>query len=607
MSLRASTSPVIEEDGAQQVSLLAGSLTLSEAVEPRGHRSKKSEPSVPTSSEPGSQKAEMIVETAVKPAISAALARKVSSSLPHVNTTVDQPALPRSVSDDEDPKSSSVRSSQVSFKMTSSATGSVKGPESQGKERPDKTAESRRVRPGSAAATEWDRIQQLRADNWSLRSRIREMRNNLRELQRAKSDADDILFRRLTVHGLGFGKESLQLMGQKTLDELMHDCQAARDAYGPLEDDCNELEDQLSGKEFELDRLEEEFYKRRPEDITVPSDRPLTPVGIQNAENYPSSVGYPDEEDEVSEFHPLVSRYLSKLGDLDILQERLVDHLDEKRCLEEERDRRSRFGLSLDPEDSQWLDNALNGQEDLTDKIRTLQEDLEVMKANCLDQGLVDQDGEPISFQRREQQSFDGEADVDPRGHISEYVRFPILLPHPGIAKPDQKPDSTRRIGPLTRADMRTMKMLLSSAETYPKTSRINEWILDQLRGSALDVNLLARTFQAMSGILSILDERWQIAVLRVWFRDSTMRNADGGLREYTDSMTTQAPAISNPSDRIKSLERRPPGKVVPFNERFSQVSTSELDYDEVEIVDVPTRRRDRSVVEPTEEIFSMF
>jgi hypothetical protein len=610
MSFRVSPSPVVEEDRAQQVSLPGESLTLNEAEGPWGHRKKTSEPSVPLHPVPGSQEPKMIDVPRVAPAMSAPpppplnlpLRPRLDSELmPRVSIAVDQPAVQRSISTDQESGGSPMKSSHVSFRMSNSTSSTSEPPDSQTKGRPpsnpEVAKESRRLRSGSAAEIEWERIQKLRVENWSLRSQIREIRSNLRQMQRAKSDADDILFRRMTVQGLSLlhGMDNLPSTGQKTLNELLEDCQKARDAYGPLEDDCNRLEDQLSGQEFELDRLEEHFYTRPLEEIHVMLDKPLTPAGVEDPQPYSRSF---DEEDEEFEYHPLVSRYLSKMGDLDLTQERLDDLLDEKRGLEEERDKRLRFGLTLDPEDQQWLENAQSAQEDLSEKIRILEKDLEVMKQDCFSRGLVDEDGEPTEFLSQEQRSFDGEEDINPRDQISEYVKYPLLLPIPGM-KPRYEIFSE------PRPDEMSERTILSSAvytqkhinlETWNSSSRINEWLLERLRISALDVNLLARTFQDTSGVIT---ERWQRAVLRLWFRDGTNRNADGRLRVYTDSMTTQAPAISNPSTSQIKPDKTYPTKRPPLSERFSQFSTSSLDDDEVEIVEYNPRRRMRISNQP--------
>jgi hypothetical protein len=620
MSFRVSPSPVVEEDRAQQVSLLGESLTLNEAEGPWGHRKKTSEPSVPLHPVPGSQEPKMMDVPRVAPAMSAPpppplnlplRPRPDSELMPRVSIAVDQPAVQRSISTDRESGGSPMKSSHVSFRMSNSTSSTSEPPDSQTKGRPpsnpEVAKESRRLRSGSAAEIEWERIQKLRVENWSLRSQIREIRSNLRQMQRAKSDADDILFRRMTIQGLNLlhGLDHLPSTGQKTMKELLDDCQAARDAYGPLEDDCNRLEDQLSGQEFELDRLEEHFYTRPLEEIHVMLDRPLTPAGVDDPQPYSGSA---DEEDGEFDFHPLVSRYLSRMGDLDLLQERFDDLLDEKRGLEEQRERRRQLGLTLDPEDQQWLENAQGAEDDLSEKIRMLQKDLEVMKQDCLSRGLVDEDGEPTDFPIREQHSFDGEEDMNPRDQKSEYVKYPLLLPYPGMKptrefhyepRPDEKSERTIISPAAIHTQNQTISatfMLLSSLETWNSSSRINEWLLQRLRMSALDVNLLARTFQDMSGVIT---DRWQIAVLRLWYRDTTMRNADGGLRVYTDSMTTQAPAISNPSTgQIK------PGKTYPtkrpsFSERISQFSTSSLDDDEVEIVEYNPRRRRRILNQP--------
>jgi hypothetical protein len=524
------------------------------------------------------------------------------------------PSPQRSVSTDVESGEPPVKSSRVSFRMSNSSATS-KGHDSQGPGRvaPSNavvTAESRRIRHGSAAEIEWQRIQKLRVDNWSLRSQIHEMRNHLRQMQRAKSEADDILIRRMTVQGLNLihGLDNFS-EGQKSLKELLDDCQIARDAYGPLEDDCNRLEDQLSAQEFELDRLEERFYSRPLEETNL-LDRPLAPAETNDPHIHSSS---DEEEDDEDEYHPLVSQYLSKLGDLDILRERLDDLRDDKRALEDQRETRRKIGMTLDPESQLRLENAQSDEDELRRRIQTLQKELEMMEQDCLSKGLIDEDGEPTDFETREERSFNDEEEMSPLDQKSEYVKYPLLLPLPGIKptrdshyepRPDEKSDFTTIINPnmklprlphpLKHPNRSAMYNLLSNLEKWNSTARINEWILHRLQGSALEVNLLAGIFQLTSGDIT---DRWQIAVLRLWFRDATMRDMDGGLRVSTNSMTTQAPAISNPSANQGTI----PGgngamKGLQFSEFVSQSARSSIDDDEVEIVEFPPPRRRRRI-----------
>jgi hypothetical protein len=213
------------------------------------------------------------------------------------------------------------------------------------------------------------------------------------------------------------------------------------------------------------------------------------------------------------------------MGDLELLVERRVDFVEEKEALEEERESRLRFGLTLDPDDQDWLEASQGTEEELTEKIRQMEKELEDMKRTCIAQGLVGEDGEPTSFQSQELVSFKGEEDVDPQDHKSEYVKYPILLPPPGrklqeIGGYEPRPD-----------------------EDSDPTTNINKWMLDQLRTSPMDVNLLARTYEGKHG--RIIDD-WQVAVLSYWYRDGTVEGATISA-VYTSSATAIS-AFSNHS-----------------------------------------------------------
>ena len=629
-------SPVIEEDRLERALLNTGKLELQPLNEDHDtgaqwhHQNKM--PDSPIPSRPSSVviESETRVPSAVKPAGPAkaplppvtmtSRPRPSTENVPRASPHIDQAVAQWSISTDRESRDSPARSIPVLFRMTNSPRGSSESPDSRVRQREpsfnsDISAEARKIRPGSGAEMEWDKIQKLRSDNWSLRSQMREMRNHLRHLQERKSRADDLLFRRMTMQGLGLDLGIHILPGQKALGELMQDCQLARDMYGPLEDDCNNLEDRLSKQELELDRLEEAFYKRPPDEGSVVSERPLSPTGAADFEQYPSST---DEENEETGYqtvyHPLVVRYLSKMGDLDLLRERLDDLLDEKRMLEEEQKKRLRFGLVLNDEDQHWLEHSHSQEDDMLAQISILEKDLVVMKQDCLAKGLVDEDGEPIDFQAQEQRSFDNEEDMNAQEQHSEYVKYPLLLPHPGVRartshahthEPEITNPSDQSIP--TIATIATIANIAKTG-TYNTTSRINDWLLYRLRDSALDVNLLARTFQTFHGVIDA-PHQWQVSVIRLWFRDSTMRNADGGVTIYTDSMTTQAPAITSSSTPQVNPAKKRLRKALPIHEKRSQYTSfsldnpvslarhltrSDIEDDDLEIIDEPRAPRRR-------------
>ena len=375
--------------------------------------------------------------------------------------------------------------------------------------------------------SEWQYIQQSRRDCWSVRAKTHEMRAILRQKQIAKSTADNNLFHHIRMQEIGLlSGGGGQAKGGKSVMDLVQDCELARSEYGPLEYDCNLLEDQLSRQEYDLQKIEAHFFQRwkfipslSPEASSVPKPQQRTPGSSLLS-----------EEEEIPEYHPLVIKLLSKTGDLELLKERLDDIDDERRLLEEKSEAWECVGRSLGVEEQTWLNDSQKDRRELLESICTTEGEIEVLKQDCLAMKLVDEEGEPtnLQFQGEETSTFVGDEDVDPQGQTSEYVKFPLLLPNPGKKqeevyrydlKPDEKTDFT--------------------------TGRINQWLLERLRSSPLDVNLLVRTYEGKGGKIS---DRFEIAVLSFWFQDGTFRAASK-IRAYTPSMTTQAPLPSDYSD----------------------------------------------------------
>jgi hypothetical protein len=160
----------------------------------------------------------------------------------------------------------------------------------------------------------------------------------------------------------------------------------------------------------------------------------------------------------------------------------------------------------------------------------------ERLKQICLEQGLVDEDGNPTDFEKQEQQTFMEEApEVDSGSERSEFVKFPVLLPRPG----SKEVQSFRNSRPKAAEEI-----------SHSAGDHINQWLLHQLRSSPLDVNLLARTFEAEFG--HIKGEEWQFDVLAFWYRDGARKGASA-YRVYSSGIATQAPRRSRYSARTLS------------------------------------------------------
>ncbi|KAL2064647.1 hypothetical protein VTL71DRAFT_3785 [Oculimacula yallundae] len=387
----------------------------------------------------------------------------------------------------------------------------------------------------------WRNIKEVRAEIWGQRSKARELRGSLREKQDKKAVADDryIQFVRLRGHGIRFSEGS-HLDEQSEIQILFNSCVAAREEYGPLEDRLNMLESNLSINEFELDRLETTFYDQ--------SQRPRPPPEMtfeikSSSSSSSSSTTSESESEEGQAFIPLVADYLSKLGDMDILQERLDELLEERENLEEEREKRARVAelleerddqeaegkkgarmkLRLSDEDEDWLARYSVVETGMIEEYETAKREMEILRKRCVEQNLVDEiTGDPIDFEHRERRAFAEELKDNGESVASEYVRFPKLIPQPGIKLVNSIPES----------------LIKEDAEpTIASSVRVNSWILDQLRTSAMEVGLLARTFESKHGAIKKSD-KWQSDVLKLWYRDGA---EEAWLKQHTSSLRRSA------------------------------------------------------------------
>ena len=398
-----------------------------------------------------------------------------------------------------------------------------------------------------ALRSEWQQIHRLRQEIASLQSQVHSLRKDLRERQAAKSKADDAYMRHLSMQEFGRIGRLSGLSGLKAdikeTENLRLACQIARNEYGPVEDECNQLEDQLVIREFELSQRENIFYSlwKQPTDSI---DLDLTTTEIMEYPNLSQIYG---TKDEIADLHPLVVEFQDKQGDLDILREHLDELLDEESTLEDSRMKRDRFGMTLSPEDQAWLDNSQNAKDEVQRDIRKVEIEVDRLKQECLAKGLIDEYGEPTNFKRDEESSFEKEMDIDARGQYSEYVKFPKLLPPPLSRERDY---IDYRLG--------------SDDDSLEPSNIINKWLLQMLRTSALNVYLLASMAEKAN---EKLGTDWQWLVLQSWCNDGS---TEYPTQVWTASLTTQAPPLISSHSDTSSASSDPDMQYLPIKRSAS-------------------------------------
>jgi hypothetical protein len=391
----------------------------------------------------------------------------------------------------------------------------------------------------SAFDKEWEYIERKRFNTFSLRSAVQQIRIRLRQKRDSKSTVDDRLFQKvrreeISGHSLNFTGDGKS----EPLADLIEENQKARDEYGPLEDECGRLEDKLYREESRLYKLEGVFYSNWTV-MPTPRFQNSSPVGFLD-ESSASASSQDDDVDSLShssmtQYHPLTAKFLSVLGDLDLLREQLDDIVEENEHLEEQSGSRNLVGLPLGAEEQKWLANSGKVQDGLHDQIRAAEKEIDDLRKECLIRNLVDKYDNPTEFQGREPQISDQEVEVKSGSEVSVYSKFPFLIPSPVAGKQKE----AEQYEP-----MRDEKIDVT-------TFRINKWLLERLRSSPLDVILLASTFEKKGGNIH---KQWQFQVVAFWYEDATIKNS-AGIRPYTSSMTTQAPVQSDHSDTVGNFK----------------------------------------------------
>ena len=91
--------------------------------------------------------------------------------------------------------------------------------------------------------------------------------------------------------------------------------------------------------------------------------------------------------------HHLVSKYLKRIAESDLLQERLDDLLHLKKALEKKRRWREAFNQSLGPLETAWLERTDAKQDDISTMLQEAKGELEELREQCLAAGLGDEIG----------------------------------------------------------------------------------------------------------------------------------------------------------------------------------------------------------------------
>ncbi|KAI9870024.1 MAG: hypothetical protein M1830_004819, partial [Pleopsidium flavum] len=386
----------------------------------------------------------------------------------------DQAGLPLFVPQVEQPKGQALR--DLSLNISSPLGGSLAAASHS-----DVSGQGQTLIDRSTLRKARKKITELRGRLMRNRLRLKEKRNELREERTRASELDAqfvTAIRQSWEQGLAVNKTSLS--------GLYQEVQAARDILGPLEDDYNQQEDENDAAEFELNDEEKRFYRLYPAEAYT--GRINHDEELSLASSFSSLNSLQGDDANKSEPRNLVlDEYKSRVGDANIIKERLEYlHFERVQYLKEERIR-SRIDVKLYPPNQAFLDDFDNSYAKTKQELEQILMDVFRLRQKALEEGAaVEQLLLPAT----------------PR----------FLLGH----EPQSRYDEAPALFPEHQSDGVIPDLLDDFAGTR---ARINRWILDTLNNSPVERAHHKAILSALSD-KSLDSEAWARLVFEYWRRD---------------------------------------------------------------------------------------
>jgi hypothetical protein len=274
--------------------------------------------------------------------------------------------------------------------------------------------------------------------------------------------------------------------------QLSDELQQSRDTFYPMEDDYNKLEERLDVEDFELQEAERKVYMDLESARTSFADNGDHPFSFQQEDINLDQASLQDVSQDLAH-----NEYLSRVGDMRIVQERLQELRLERMHLVEEERVRARVGLLLDYDSIRFLETFDQRHEELRGQLAAIQEELDRMRGALATTS-------PVLFQSFQ---FNEEpySESPGAGTVQQFLETPFMINSSDLGTASTgTPPSPRDI--LRAAQYPRSEppdpLLLPDDDASPAFSTendigrgvvstvtfINEWLLNRLRRSTLEV-----------------------------------------------------------------------------------------------------------------------
>ena len=222
------------------------------------------------------------------------------------------------------------------------------------------------------------KLWELRRQALEARSHSAERRSELDEQRSAVRVADEKFMNCLREQGN-------EKFSAALCEEAFQELQAARNKYGPMEDDLRELEEDLSKLEFKIQKREARKYGSSQDDISGSGNDDDSANELETSSDSESNSSTLEDENV---YHPLEREFLSRVGDLDLSYEAMRELVTDRRQILLDKAQRERVGMTLGPDDEATLSEYGERTAKVLQEIKETVADAKLLKKKCIDKGL---------------------------------------------------------------------------------------------------------------------------------------------------------------------------------------------------------------------------
>lgn len=394
--------------------------------------------------------------------------------------------------------------------------------------------------------TEVQRVQQLRLNVRRRRHEIQTLKSLLEAKDKQIFAENEETFKRLTEFVAERNKHPKVDDSRLELAlSLFSAYRSSRDECGPLNDEISSLEESLEFEEIKLTQAEDSLYESfglppmesgegqengiAASGLPIPHSSPISESGHNSVSHIDQPKGENDDSDYDAystggfeqyrkNYHPLYIEFQENRGTQDNLYERRAYIMEDKARLEDQQENRHRVKLTLLEDDQKYLDSLPEVLRLLDIQIDEYRVEIEQLRAQCLEQGIIDEDDNYMDDDREDSNVYDDSDDSD------DSIPLPPPLPAPAPPKPalsilppqinitshapSSMPISCRSI---------IVSNLGARLNNQSYQNRINPWLFGKLAASRTELTLLATILSAMGAEPDIASD---LDVLKLWDHD---------------------------------------------------------------------------------------